>query len=112
MTAVGVRFPSPSATGAAVDSISFSDLHHHLTAAGITVGVERSARGHVITLVDPDSVREIRFPVPRAGFDRAARALAASARLREHLGTGACSDGAVRVTGRWPELAGLAGLGH
>ena len=83
----------------------FTDLHDHMTAAGIDVGVESAGRGHVITLVDPDSLREIRFPVQRGAFDRAARALAASARLREHLGTPPIQDGAMRVTGRWPELA-------
>jgi hypothetical protein len=91
-----------------VNPISFSDLHDRLAAAGLAVGVERSGRGHVITIVDPDSLREIRFPVAGAAFDRAAGALAASARLREHLGTPPIREGAVRVTGRWPELAALA----
>lgn len=90
-------------------AISFSDLHDRLAAAGIAVGVERAGRGHVITLEDPDSVRAIRFPVMGARFDRAAAALVASARLREHLGTAAIAYGSVRVSGRWPELAELAG---
>lgn len=88
--------------------ISFADLHDRLTAAGIAVGIERCGRSHVITLEDPDSLRAIRFPVRGAGFDKAAAALVASARLREHLGTGAIRYGTVRVEGRWPELADLA----
>ncbi len=87
--------------------ISFADLHDRLTAAGMTVGVEHAGRSHVITIADPDSLRAIRFPVRGAGFDRAAAALVASARLREQLGTGAIRYGGVRVEGRWPELAAL-----
>lgn len=87
--------------------ISFRDLHDRLTAAGIAVGVERHRGGHAITLIDPDSLRSIRFPVPAAGFDRAATALVASAGLRDHLGTGAIRHGGFRVEGEWPELTGL-----
>jgi hypothetical protein len=88
--------------------ISFAELHERLECCGIAVGVEQAGRGHAITLVDPDSLRSIRFPVRGAGFDRAAAALVASARLREQLGTGAIRYGGVRVEGRWPELAELA----
>ena len=87
--------------------ISFAELHDRLSAAGIAVGVEQVGRAHAITIVDPDSLRTIRFPVRGAAFDRAAGALVASARLREQLGTGAIRYGSVRVEGRWPELAAL-----
>ena len=88
--------------------ISFRELHERLSEAGIAVGIERTGRGHVITVEDPDAIRAIRFPVMGARFDRAASALVASARLREHLGTAAIAYGSVRVSGRWPELADLA----
>ena len=89
------------------DVISFAELHDRLSAAGFEVGVERFGRAHAITIVDPDSLRMIRFPVRGAGFDRAATALVQSARLRETLGTAAIRYGSVRVEGRWPELAAL-----
>lgn len=87
--------------------ISFRDLHDRMSAAGIDVGIENGPRGHAITLVDPDSLRSIRFPVGGAGFDGAAAALVASAQLRELLCTPDIRDGAVRVEGAWPELARL-----
>jgi hypothetical protein len=88
--------------------ISFRDLHDRMRAAGIDVGIENGSRGHAITLVDPDSLRSIRFPVTGAGFDGAAAALVASAQLRELLRTPDIRHGGVRVQGAWPELAALS----
>lgn len=82
---------------------SFSELHDHLTALGIEVGITRTPAGHAIRL--SDGRREIRMPVVDADFDAAARLLVLSARLRERLGTDDIRTGGTRVVGRWPELA-------
>jgi hypothetical protein len=88
--------------------VAFSELVERLEAVGLSVGVERHAGRHVITVLDPDSCRSIRLPVYR-GFDDAATLLVLSGRLREMLGmtrpAEACADpGKPSVSGRWPEL--------
>jgi hypothetical protein len=88
--------------------ISFRDLHDRMNEAGIDVGVENGPRGHAITLIDPDSLRTIRFPVGGRGFDGAAAALVASAQLRELLRTPDIRHGAIRVEGAWPELSAIS----
>ena len=88
--------------------IAFAELVERLEGVGLSVGVERHAGRHVITVVDPGSCRSIRLPVYR-GFDHAATLLVLSGRLREMLGmtrsAEACADpGMPSVSGRWPEL--------
>ena len=88
--------------------VFFAELVERLEGAGLTVGVERHAGGHVITVLDPDSCRSIRLPVDR-GFDHAATLLVLSGRLREMLGAAvhavpSADPARAFVSGRWPEL--------
>lgn len=75
-------------------TVTFGELHDHLTARGIAVGIARDRRGHAITIEDPDRLRGARMPVQGTAFDHAARRLVISARLQELL-AGRCD---------WPEL--------
>ena len=84
-------------------AITFAELHDRMTVAGVEVGVERAGASLAITLVDPDGLRAIRFPVGRLGFDRAATALVLSVLLSEQTGT----PRPPALAGRWPEFRTL-----
>jgi hypothetical protein len=91
--------------------VTFADLHDELAAAGLHVGVELQGAGHAIT-IDDGASRRIALAV-RGGFDRTARVLVASMRLREALAPlPELSAPGREVRGHWPEFALLDALGY
>ena len=83
--------------------ITFNELHDRMTDAGVYVGVDGRGRALAITLSDPDSLRAIRFPVGRLGFDRAATALVLSTLIADVMGTPRAGG----LRGSWPEFLQL-----
>lgn len=87
--------------------ITFADLADRMESAGLEVGVELDARGHVLSIRDSAGRRSIRLPVT-GGFDRTATVLVLSMQLRRRLRVPPLEPGgAAVVTGSWPEFDAL-----